>query len=238
MPQSTIPHSTVNDEVNEVLGSTPGFFVRLGNTLLLAIVAIALGLSAIITYADTIEGSAVIFPYKSAQVFSPGTETRLSALFLKNGDTVAAGTNLLALTDINSGKTDTITAAVSGVVFFQRLLSLNEPVDADKLLLHIQDISGRYKVQIITNRYGSGKIQTGQPVLISLDKFPREEFGQLEASVVSLPVIDSAGNARVEAVLTKDMVTTYGRHADIGTGAHGISAIITGRKSFFSKLFP
>jgi hypothetical protein len=75
-------------------------------------------------------------------------------------------------------------------------------------------------------------------VYLSLDKFPRDEFGELKARIISKPFPDSGGAVQVDAVLTKDITAIYGRQPDIGLGAAGTASIITGRKSFISGLFP
>ncbi|THU34979.1 HlyD family efflux transporter periplasmic adaptor subunit [Niastella caeni] len=238
MPQTSSSEITVNYEVNEILGATPGFFVRTGNFLLLGLVAIAMALSAIITYPDVITGAVSVNPYRVVQLKSPPAETTIAAIQVKEGDTVAAGDQLLTLTDMNNGTMHVLCAPTAGVVFFQRMLPLNDLVEPGALLLYIQDLSGRYKVKIRTSHYGSGKIHKGQKVYISLDKFPRDEFGELTARVISNPFSDSLGVVLVDAVLTKDIATTYGRHPDLGLGAAGTASIVTGRKSFFSRLFP
>jgi hypothetical protein len=238
MPQPFVTETTVNEEVNEVLGATPVFFVRIGNMLLLGLVIVIILLAAMISYPNIIEGTVLLKPYRVQQLKSPPAETKLSAIRAKEGDTVKAGAPLLTLTNTNTGKADTLTAPFAGVVFFQRTLSMNGLIDSGTLLLHIQDLSGQYKVQISTGRYGYGKIHTGQEVYLSLDKFPRDEFGELKARIISKPFPDSGGAVQVDAVLTKDITAIYGRQPDIGLGAAGTASIITGRKSFISGLFP
>jgi multidrug efflux pump subunit AcrA (membrane-fusion protein) len=238
MPQTAATETTINEEVNEVLGATPGIFVRIGNMLLLGLVVVIMSLAAMISYPSVIEGAVLLKPYKVQQLKSPPAETELTAIQVKESDTVTAGAPLVTLTHTNTGKVDTLTAPFAGVVFFQRLLPLHGLIDSGTLLLHIQDLSRQYKVQISTGRYGYGKIHPGQEVYLSLDKFPRDEFGELTARIISKPFSDSSGTLVVDAVLTKDILALYGRQPDIGLGAAGTASIITGRKSFISGLFP
>lgn len=238
MPQIVTGETIVNEEVNEVLGATPGLFVRIGNMLVLGLVAVLISLAAIISYPNIIEGTVLLKPYRVQQLKSPPAETKLTAIQAKEGDTVKAGAPLVTLTYTNTGKADTLTAPFAGVVFFQRMLPLHGLIDSGTLLLHFQDLSRQYKVQISTDRYGYGKIHPGQEVYLSLDKFPRDEFGELKARIISKPFPDSSGGVQVDAVLTKDITAIYGRQPDIGLGAAGTASIVIGRKSFISGLFP
>jgi hypothetical protein len=175
MPQLSPTTTYANEEVNEVLGSTPSFFVRAGNALLLGMAAIILVLSAVITYPRVMEGKVTVIPKKRSLITSPASES-------------------------------TATPA-------------------------------NYTVWIYMPPYGTGRIQPGQQVHINLERFPKDEFGELTARVISPPRYDSTGYAIVEATLT-NMATTFGYQPDIGAGASGISFIVTGRKSLLSELLP
>lgn len=160
MPELPIT-SRANNEISEVMGSTPSWMFRYGSLLLLLMVVLLLSLSVMIRYPDVIEGSVEIRP---------------------------------------AGSTYLVTATL--------------PV------------------------YGTGRIRPGQQVYIKMDKYPREEFGELPGRVVSKPVQRSAGEAIVTIALTAGMKSTRGNIFDPGAWASGHCSIVTGREVLLAKLLP
>lgn len=160
MPDLAIVTSA-NNEINEVMGSTPSWMFRYGSLLLLLTVILLLSLSVIIRYPDVIEGRVEIRP---------------------------AGSSYL------------VTATL--------------PV------------------------YGTGRIRPGQQVYIKMDKYPREEFGELPGTVVSIPEQRSTGEATLRIALTAGMKSTRGYLLDPGGWASGHCSIVTGRERLLAKLLP
>jgi|GEM_PF-3476758 len=237
-----MPHTTqqtnepVNPEVTEVLGSPPGLIVRAGNTLLFVITALALTVAGLITYPEVMNGRVIIHPQQSITISSPATTTQLVHQFVQDGNAVQQGAPILVLKHIATEQHDTLHAPFSGIVFFRKLFSPQDPIQPQMPLIAVQDHARPYKVQLHTTAYGSGKIKPGQEVLISLDQFPGDTFGELTATITSRPVADSTGQAVAEAVLQADLSRIYGYYPDMSAGATGFCNIITGRKSFLSKL--
>lgn len=152
--------SSANNEISEVMGSTPSWMFRYGSVLLLLTVVLLLSLSVMIRYPDVIEGRVEIRP---------------------------------------AGSTYLVTATL--------------PV------------------------YGTGRIRPGQQVYIKMDKYPREEFGELPGRVVSIPVQHNANEATLTIALTAGMKSTRAKMLQPGAWASGHCSIVTGRQVLLMKLF-
>ena len=86
--------------------------------------------------------------------------------------------------------------------------------------------------------YGTGRIRPGQQVYIKMDKYPREEFGELIGTIVSKPVQRTAGEAIVIIALTAGMKSTRGNVLDPGSWASGHCTVVTGKEILLAKLLP
>ena len=84
--------------------------------------------------------------------------------------------------------------------------------------------------------YGSGKVQTGNRVIIRLSNFPYQEFGVLQGEVMHVAVISSSDHYPVQVSLNNQLVTSYainpGHHAMLDS----IAQIITEDISLFNRI--
>lgn len=74
----------------------------------------------------------------------------------------------------------------------------------------------------------AGKISIGQKVLIRLSNYPDEEFGFITGEVLNISTLpDKEGNYRVDILLPKALITSYGKSLPIERTLQGTGEIIT-----------
>jgi hypothetical protein len=160
MPESYIG-PVVQNEINEVMGSTPAWMLRCGALLLALTILLLFSLSVVIQSPDVMEGR-----------------------------------------------------------------------------VEIQAAGNRHTVTATLPVYGSGKIKAGQPVYVIMDKYPREEFGELPGTVVATPVQGAGLEATVSIALNSGFKSTNGHILDPGARASGRCTIVVGKASMMGRLLP
>jgi hypothetical protein len=231
--------SITDEELSEVLGTPPSILVRYGNGLLLLLIFILAGLTVIIHYPDYITGAATLQARSAALIQSPPHAGKLGTLFVKNGESVYKGQPLCTIIHERAAA-DTVKATAGGVVEFQRLLHSNDPIDAAATLYFIRDPQEHYKVEIQAPLARSGSIRPGQTVYISFEQFPAQEYGEIEARILSNPVAHASNKEWVimEASLLNGLRSTNGRRLAITSQATGQASVILSKKPLITKFWP
>ncbi|WP_430908655.1 HlyD family efflux transporter periplasmic adaptor subunit [Maribacter sp. 2-571] len=75
--------------------------------------------------------------------------------------------------------------------------------------------------------FGFGKVKVGQKVLVRLDNYPFQEYGELEGKVQSISAVPNQDLYRVEIALAKKMVTRYKKVIKYTPEMTGTAKIIT-----------
>ncbi|MFS4416680.1 HlyD family secretion protein [Maribacter sp. 2307ULW6-5] len=86
--------------------------------------------------------------------------------------------------------------------------------------------------------YNSGKLREGMDVFVSLDNFPKSEWGQLRGSVLSFsetPSTDHFKHLKVQICL-EDLVSTYGRSMPFRQEMSGNAKIVLEDMSFLRRI--
>jgi multidrug resistance efflux pump len=103
MPSDAIENIR-SEEVQDILGTIPGRFIRWGNSIIFIVIALLLLLSWFIKYPDIIVSKAVVTSLNPAVAHSSHTTGKIVKLFVSEHDTVKGGT-ILALIE-NSASYD------------------------------------------------------------------------------------------------------------------------------------
>jgi hypothetical protein len=87
---------------------------------------------------------------------------------------------------------------------------------------------------------GSGKLKTGQHVLVRLDNFPYMEFGMLEGKLESLSQVPESSQQGVfytaEIFFPDGLITNYKKTLPFQQELQGSAEIITQNLSLFDRL--
>lgn len=84
---------------------------------------------------------------------------------------------------------------------------------------------------------GSGKVEVGQIVRIRLDKFPFQEYGELEGKIIAVSTLPKDNMYRIQFKLAKGMKSTYGKELKFSPELSGTAQIITEDVRLISRVF-
>ncbi len=132
-----------------------------------------------------------------------------------------------------------LTSSTTGIASFQRFWGENQFVKAGDVMLSIlpsnkEAIVGRMSIPS-TN---SGKVKTGQKVLIKLDNYRFQEFGIVEGKVQNVALTpDDKGNYYVDIVLPKGLKTSYNKNLPFDKELKGNAEIVTEDLRLIERFF-
>lgn len=132
-----------------------------------------------------------------------------------------------------------IVSSTNGVASFQQFFGENQFVKAGDPVLSIlpedkQQIVGRMAIPA-TN---SGKVKTGEKVLIKLDNFRFQEFGIVEGKVQNISLSPNKdGNYYVDIILPKGLKTSYNKTLPFDKEMKGNAEIVTKDLRLIERFF-
>ncbi|RAJ88011.1 multidrug resistance efflux pump [Chitinophaga dinghuensis] len=130
-------------------------------------------------------------------------------------------------------------ASIDGTVSFQQFIGKNQFVKQGDVLFSIMPkerdlLMGRLQVPSIN----SGKVKTGQKVLVKLDNYPYQEFGMVEGKVQNMASApDKDGNYYVYIVLPKGLQTSFHKQLPFDRELRGNAEIITQDLRLIERVF-
>lgn len=123
-----------------------------------------------------------------------------------------------------------VSGRVTGVVAMP-----GEVAGPGKAMLSIVPAQTRLVARLAIPPAGVGFVQPGQPVMLSIDAFPRETFGTVRARIAYVTAAtvpgrnDSAPTFLAEAVIERPSIAAYGAQQPLLPGM-GLSAVVTTRR--------
>ena len=165
----------------------------------------------------------------NANKTSKGTEinkTKEELMLLKG---VIQAFNQLKIAINDWEKKYVLLSNIDGKVAFANYWRTNETVkQGDLIFTIIPTKNSSFIAKLKTPAANSGKLKIGQKVNISLESYPEEEFGTLQAKVTYISYIpDNDGNYLILSELPKKLVTSYNKNIDFKQEMSGGSEIIT-----------
>ena len=95
------------------------------------------------------------------------------------------------------------------------------------------ELIGRVQLPIT----GSGKVKEGQRVLVRLENFPWQEYGQIEGVVDSKSAVPKNGLLPILVKLPAGLKTSYGKNLVFEQKMQGTAHIITENRRFIERIF-
>ncbi|MHA6697428.1 HlyD family secretion protein [Chryseobacterium sp. A321] len=132
-----------------------------------------------------------------------------------------------------------IISSTNGTVSFQQFLGENQFVKTDEAILSIlptnkEALVGRMSIPSIN----SGKVISGQNVLIKLDNYRYQEFGIVEGRVQNISLTpDDNGNYYVDVILPKGLRTSYNKTLTFDKELKGNAEIVTQDLRLIERFF-
>ncbi len=133
--------------------------------------------------------------------------------------------------------TFSLMAPMDGKISYFTNLVNNEYVKAEQPLFAIIPDDERYVGIVHIDQQGYGKIMLGQRVMIKINNYPFQEFGQLRGSVESISKVAGERGYVIKVSLTKGMISTYNRELAYQPNMTGIAEIITDDLRLIERIF-
>ncbi|SIQ37866.1 HlyD family secretion protein [Chryseobacterium sp. RU37D] len=132
-----------------------------------------------------------------------------------------------------------IISNTEGLVSFQQFFGENQFVKTGDVILSIlprnkENLAGRMSVPAIN----SGKIVSGEKVLIKLDNYRYQEYGIVEGKVQNISLApDDKGNYYVNVILPKGLKTSYNKTLPFDKELRGNAEIVTQDLRLIERFF-
>ncbi|MNK08298.1 hypothetical protein D3C87_262290 [compost metagenome] len=131
-----------------------------------------------------------------------------------------------------------LAAPISGVLDFYEIRSKEQFLEQGQKLFTVSPIGKHhYYAYLKLPVANSGKVHTGQEVLIRLFNYPYQEFGMIRGKVATVSSAPREGFYHVKVRLTNQLVTTNGSNLKDKLELIGTADIITKDRSLFDRLF-
>lgn len=130
-------------------------------------------------------------------------------------------------------------SSINGTVSFQQFWGENQFVKAGDVLMSVlpenkESIIGRMQISAIN----SGKVRTGQKVLIKLDNYRYQEYGIIEGKVHNISLTtDSQDNYFVDVILPNGLKTSYNQTFIFDKELRGTAEIVTEDLRLLERVF-
>lgn len=126
---------------------------------------------------------------------------------------------------------------VEGIVSFTKFWSANQSVVKDEPVINIVPVqSGRFLGRINLKMQRSGKVKTGQDVIIKLSSYPYLEYGIVMGIVKSKSLVPAGDSYIIEIDLPDGLTTLYGNKLDFNQNMQGTAEIITENVRLLQKI--
>jgi multidrug efflux pump subunit AcrA (membrane-fusion protein) len=234
MEKHTDIHLT-NNEVKDILGTPPKWILRWGNLVLLLIMVILASGSIFIRHPEMVVGKVEIVPIKKMAAISIPLDVTIDTVLVKDGALVTQGEALLEYR--KAGGLYTVIAPETGHVSVEQLLAKGVVITQDSTVMTIDPSDQTYAVKGVFPAAAITKMYPGQALEISMDDYPKEDFGVLGATVLTKPTRDSVGNTLITIQLNYNSTSTnYGKTLPIRTLLRGTGYTIVSNKRLIAWL--
>ena len=112
----------------------------------------------------------------------------------------------------------------------------NDIVLEDSEIIGIAPPSSEYFGIIYLFFSGSGKVDSGQEVIIRLDNYPSDQFGIILGTVQGVASVPSDRTYLVYVKIPIDVTTTYKKHLPYKFNMEGVAEILTDNFSFLDRI--
>ncbi|MFD2909757.1 HlyD family efflux transporter periplasmic adaptor subunit [Flavobacterium ardleyense] len=142
---------------------------------------------------------------------------------------------LIAIHDWESNYT--FKAPFDGSFELLRFISNGEFVNQGEPIFSILPANNKIIGQALMPISGAGKVKNNQKVIIKLDAYPYQEFGNLEGSIKSISLIPTQNLHLVNIEIPNGLVSNSGYKLNFSKEMTGQAEIITENKKLISRVF-
>jgi multidrug resistance efflux pump len=238
MPNNThkVKTELLSPAISDVISYRPHWIVRKGNAILGLVLLLLLGLSWVIHYPDITKGTVRLKAIDAPVLLVASTDGKLEKLLVTNEQTVQQGQVLACLQNATNKETVKVIAPVNGKLLFVSFLQKDQWLTAQQQLFYIQPVNTGYYGELTVDQRGLAKIKTGQKVMIKVESYPANEFGQLTGVV---DFISGFSNSRDSALvlvrLPQGLVTNYKKEVVYRNNLSASAEIITDNRRLIHR---
>lgn len=130
-----------------------------------------------------------------------------------------------------------LVAPIDGRISYFTNLSNNEFVNSEQPLFAIVPNDERYLAIVHIDQQGYGKIIVGQKVMLKMNNYPFQEFGQLIGRVKSISKVAGERGYVLKVNLTHGLISTYNKEITYQPNMSGTAEIITEDLRLIERIF-
>lgn len=143
------------------------------------------------------------------------------------------------LNDINGWELNyVIKSPVVGKVTFTKFWSINQNVSAgESVCTVIPDTQDKILGKALLPLQNSGKVKTGQRVMVRFSNFPDQEFGIVNGKVSAISLVPSESNYVVEIAFPNGLTTNYNKKLPVSQEMQASAEIVTDDLRLIERFF-
>jgi hypothetical protein len=224
-----------NEEIQEIIGQVPGWVIRWGISVFLALLLIVVGISKYLYLPVSIKAKANLNAREQYfRVVWMKTEPSVDYLpQVSDGMSVQKNDTILIESNTATGKKRFYTAPTNGTV---AIFKGTEEMPRASVLMVVPEFT-TYDVELHVPINGAGQLRKGQKVILRLNEFPESKYGFLIGKVASRPLVPIDRFYRVKVALTNGLTTNINQKIPVQAVLNGEAEVITENLSVFDKVF-
>jgi multidrug efflux pump subunit AcrA (membrane-fusion protein) len=126
---------------------------------------------------------------------------------------------------------------IDGQLVYLQEIAQHQFIQQGTELFAIVPSNKSFIAQINLPKVGYGKIKVGQKVMVKVDNYPYQEYGQLEGEVEKVSIMANNENYLVSVRLTKGLKTSYNENIKYSPEMSGTAEIITEDLRVIERVF-
>src|SRR5690554_3526925 len=130
-----------------------------------------------------------------------------------------------------------IKSPMNGKLVYLENVVTNDYVESGKALFAVVPENQNYIAYLKIPKTGFGKVKLNQKVMLKIDNYPYQEYGQLLGKVNHISLIANEDNYLVQVKLTNGLKTTYNKEINYAPEMSGTAEIITEDLRIIDRIF-
>lgn len=231
--ESSISRHT--EDMQEIITKVPGWILKWGVMNVFGILLIVVVISIFVRYPDTIKAGLKIESAEISTPVSPNVNSKITRLFIKQGATVKRGQPLVELESLKEpNEICTLNAPQTGRANFVGIVQPGIFLKQQQIVFNIHPENEQFFGIIQIPSSAINKIRINQGVLINLNNYSADEYGQLTGIITY--IADEPNKSDLFLVKVKLNNSTLKHPIPFKDWMTGEAKIITQNVSFLKHL--
>jgi hypothetical protein len=224
-----------SEEIDEVIGRPPHWLIQWGITMFFVILMLVLALSYFIDYPEI-----VTVPFTINTDAPPLPEimkenSRLVSLQIKEGALVHKYDTLFYYQGSTINKSAVLSPA-DGKIEFISPLNNGQLLTKGQTLFFVVPQSGRCFAAAYVNEANEHRINPGQHVILDLDQYPKQQYGDLNGVLSYVSEMGGAKGVYIKIALPAGTRSDIGKTIPLKSGLRGRAQVIINKRKLVYRL--